>query len=388
MKINDFLLYTFDGDTTAPPPTYVAEITSIDAASSFFSCRQVDTGQRFTFQYSTNTSGPWQGSDDQGADYAIDTHDIYTAGAVDPSPGGVALITFDDGRRYLCAVETVAPQLEVVFYHRPYNRLAFDGNTITRSDWDAYPEGGQVSAIEGYVLDNDLTPAATTGVFSNGWWSLAQPRAAFPARIGGVIAPFATVVHTTDMTPDTWNVLLNSWTTQAGPGDCAHFLIGRDAAAGVVQLAPITNNANHAGGPGHGSFVAGGQTWHPNTVSVGIEVHCAGSVRQVGGDWRLVENGVPQGAAIPDADVIPDPQRPGRGWHTVTDYQYEQLGALLDGLETVLGALPAGCVAQSIEAPPAYAIFATGRTVGHVSLHAAQRGDPWPPTCNWLRARP
>jgi N-acetyl-anhydromuramyl-L-alanine amidase AmpD len=189
------------------------------------------------------------------------------------------------------------------------------------------------------------------------------------------------------MVPETWDDLLSSWTRQVGPGDCAHFVIGRESTDGVVQLVPITHNANHAGGPGHGSFVAGAQSWHPNSVSVGIEVHCAGAVRKVDGDWRLVEDGRPQGAAISDDDVEPDPQRPGRGWHKVTGYQYQQLASLLDALETVLGALPQGCVAQSVEQPPAYASFTTGRTVGHVSLHAAQRGDPWPPTCDWMRSR-
>ena len=388
MKINDFLLYTLEGDTATPPNTSVAEIASIDAAAGFFSCRQVATGQRLTFQFSANTSGPWQGSDDRGADWLIDTHDIYTAGAADPSAGGVALVTFSDGKRYLCSVENISPEIDVVFYSEPYHRVSVDLNTITKSDWDLYPEGSQIASIERYVPTDATTAPATSGVFNNGWWSLARQRPAFPGRIGGVVAPFATVVHTTDMVPETWEVLLNSWTTQVGPGDCAHFLIGRDSAQGLVQLAPITNNANHAGGPGHGSFVAGAQSWHPNTVSVGIEVHCAGAVRQIAGDWRLVEDGVPQGAAIPDDDVIPDPQRPGRAWHKVTEYQYQQLGALLDGLESVLAALPAGCVAHSIEQPPAYAVFATGRTVGHVSLHAAQRGDPWPPTCDWMRSRP
>jgi hypothetical protein len=383
MKINDFLLYTFEGS----PATYVAEITSIDPVAAFFSCRQVDTGQQFTFQFSYNTSGPWQGSDDKGADCVIDTHDIYTAGSVDPSPQGVALVTFADNSRYLCAVENISPEIDVIFYQPPYSRLSFDGNTVAKSDWDVYPEGTQIISVEGYVLNNELIPLATQGIFKDGWWSLARRNPAFAGRIGGVIAPFAVVVHTTDMAPESWDDLLVAWTTRLADGACAHFLIGRDSASGIVQLAPITNNANHAGGNGHGSFVAGQQSWHPNLVSVGIELHCAGDVHQIDGDWRLVENGVAQGGAIPNDDVIPDPQRPGRGWHNVTDYQYQQLGALLDGLENVLAALPAGCVAHSIEPPQPYGIFATGRRVGHVSLHAAQRGDPWPPTCDWMRAR-
>lgn len=384
MKINNFLLYTFEGS----PNTYVAEITSIDPVAAFFSCRQLDNGQQFTFQFSYNTSGPWQGQDDQGADHVIDTHDIYTAGGTDPAAQGVALVTFGDSSRYLCSVENISPEIDVAFYQPPYPRLSFDGDTVTKSDWDSYPAGGQITSIEGYVLDNELVPPVAQGVFTDGWWSLARRLPAFAARIGGVIAPFAVVVHTTDMVPDSWDGLLHRWTTEAGDGACAHFIIGRDAANGLVQLAPITNNANHAGGNGHGSFVAGQQSWHPNLVSVGIEVHCAGAVRQINGDWRLVEDGVAQGAALPNEDVVPDPQRPGRGWHKVTDYQYQQLSALLDGLETVLTALPAGCVAHSIEAPPHYGIFATGRRVGHVSLHAAQRGDPWPQVCDWMRARP
>jgi len=358
MKVNDFLLYTLEGDAANPPTIYVAEIVSIDPGTGAFSFRQADTGQEFVCQLPADVSGSWQGQDGQGADVTINTHNIYTAGGT----------------------------IDVVFYQQPYHRLSFDNDAITQSDWDAYPVGDQILSIEGYVLDTSLgQPAA--GVFNNGWWSLAQQLPAFAGRIGGVIAPFAVVVHTTDMVPETWNVLLHSWTTQLGAGDCAHFIIGRDAAAGMVQLAPITNNANHAGGNGHGSFVAGQQSWHPNTVAVGIEVHCAGSVRQINGDWHLVENGAVQGAAIADEDVIADPQRPGRGWHKVTDYQYEQLGALLDGLENVLAALPVGCAAQSIEQPPAYGIFPTGRRVGHVSLDAAHRGDPWPPTCDWMRAR-
>ena len=386
MKVNDFLLYTFADDAASPANTFVAEITSIDPVAAFFSCRQVDTGQQFTFQFSDNTSGPWQGQDDQGVECTIDTHDIYTAAGTDPSSQGTALVTFADNNRYLCEVENVSTEIDVIFYHQPH-RLSFDNDAITKSDWDTYPVGDQILSIEEYVLDNDLAQAVTAGVFTNGWWSLARRLDAFPARISEVIAPFATVVHTTDMVPESLNGLLHRWTTSAGSGDCAHFILGRDAADGLVQLAPITNNANHAGGPGHGLFAAGAQSWHPNPVSVGIEVHCAGSVRRLNGDWRLVENGVPQGAAIPDEDVIPDPIRPGRGWHKVTDYQYEQLGALLDGLENVLAALPAGCVARSQEAPPVYGVFATGRTVGHVSLHAAQRGDPWPATCDWMRSR-
>jgi|JI10StandDraft_1071094.scaffolds.fasta_scaffold00795_31 N-acetyl-anhydromuramyl-L-alanine amidase AmpD len=222
--------------------------------------------------------------------------------------------------------------------------------------------------------------------FVDGCWSAATQRAAFAGRIGGEINPFAVVVHTTDMTPETFDGLLHRWTTEKGDGTCAHFLIGRDATAGVVQLAPITRNANHAGGPGHGNFVAGDQTWHPNLVSVGIELHCAGGVHLVDGRWRLIEDGRPTGLPIPEADVIRDPQRPGRAWHKVTEYQYNQLQQLLADLELVLAPLPDGCVARSVDEPARYARFATGRVVAHASLDWHDRADPWPPTCDWLRA--
>ena len=386
MKGGDFLFCTFEGDTANPKKTYVAEIVSVDPANAFLTCRLIDTGQQFTFQFSWNTSGPWQGQDEQGNNYSIDTHDVYTASGTDPAPQGVAVVTFADNNRYVCVVQSVSPTIDVVFYQPPYPTLSFENGVVTQSNWDVYPQGVQVLSIERYVLD-DLVQPITGGVFTNGWWSLARRLPAFPGRIGQVIAPFAVVVHTTDMVPESWTGLLNSWTTRPGQGECAHFIIGRDATSGIVQLAPITRNANHAGGTGHGSFVAGHQSWHPNNVSVGIELHCAGQLHNKGGQWRLVENNVAQGLPIPAEDVIPDPARPGIGYHTVTDYQYEQLGLLLDGLETVLGALPEGCVAQSIEQPPRYAIFASGRRVGHVSLHAAQRGDPWPATCDWMRAR-
>jgi hypothetical protein len=289
----------------------------------------------------------------------------------------------------------MSPTIDVVLYQQPHHRLSFDVDEITESDWPDYPVGDQILSIEGYELD---TGVPTEGEFdSSGWWSLAQHMPAFPGRIGGAIDPFAVVVHTTDMVPEDFGALLQGWTTALGKGDCAHFVIGRDADDGVVQLVPITNNANHAGSDSlshpHGWFlVPGQQPKHPNSVSVGIELHCAGGwwgaggVKQINGAWRFMENGAPHGAAIPDSDVIPDPQHPGLGWHTVTDYQYQQLDLLLRGLEAALAPLPQGCVAQSVsQQPEAWAIFPTGRRVGHVSLDAYNRSDPWPPTCDWLR---
>jgi hypothetical protein len=153
MKPNDFLLCTFEGDTNTPPFNYVAEITDIDTFASTFNCRLVDTGQQFTFQY--NMSGSWQGSDDTGATYILNTHNIYTPAATSPSPQEVALVTFADNKRYLCYVDNISPTIDVIFYHLPY-RLSLDMNTIVKSDWDIYTVGGEIISIEGCTLSNNI----------------------------------------------------------------------------------------------------------------------------------------------------------------------------------------------------------------------------------------
>ena len=155
MKVNDFLLCTFQGDTQNPPTNYVAEITAVNTAASTFRCRLVNSGQQFTFTYSLNTSGPWEGQDDTGTNYIIDTHDIYTGGAVDPSPEQVAGVTFADNKRYLCYVNSVDPEIDVVFYHYGTPRISIQNNMITKSDWDVYPVGSSIKSIEGYALNND-----------------------------------------------------------------------------------------------------------------------------------------------------------------------------------------------------------------------------------------
>jgi hypothetical protein len=154
-----------------------------------------------------------------------------------------------------------------------------------------------------------------------------------------------------------------------------------------VQCIPIDRNGNHAGGPDHGAFVAPGESWHPNLVSVGIELHCAGGVQRIGGQWRLVESGKAHGTPLPDADVIQDPVRAGRGWHKVTDAQYERLESLLADLDRALKPAPQGLLASSThESPPSWGV-GRGRIVGHVSLDAKNRSDPWPPTMQWLTSR-
>lgn len=234
------------------------------------------------------------------------------------------------------------------------------------------------------VAPHPLAPS-----WSDGWWSGAKRKQVHSARVGGPIQAFAAVVHTTDMLPEEWDALVTAWSTKAGDGACAHFLIGRDAAHGVIQLVPISHNANHAGGPGHGVFrVPGRGDLHPNLVAVGIEVHCAGGVRRLNDAWRLVEGGVAHGAPLPDSEVTPDPVRPGRGWHHVTNYQREQLGALLADLEAVLAPVPAGTVKAAFgETPPAYAVLSDARIATHAELDPVHRADPWPELSTWLRGR-
>lgn len=230
--------------------------------------------------------------------------------------------------------------------------------------------------------------------WTNGWWHSAIQAPAHPGRIGGAIRPWSVVLHTTDMIPSSFGDLITAWTTKAGVGACAHFVIGRDHVDGVRQLVPINRNGNHAGGPGHGWFCASGQNYHPNLVSVGIEIHNAGGLRLVQGEWRWGEDRgdgkgwQPHGPSFNAVDVELDPVHPFRGWHRVTDYQYEQLELLLTELEDVLAKMPPSVIARSApETAPAWADIKSARIVGHVDLDAANRSDPWPPVLRWLRKR-
>jgi hypothetical protein len=244
------------------------------------------------------------------------------------------------------------------------------------------------AATAGPPADEHLPVPAVVDAphFVDGVWSKAKRVKCHPGRMGGAIAPYAIVVHTTDMLPNEWDSLLTAWTSKSGEGACAHFIIGRDESAGVVQMVPISRNGNHAGGPGSGRFVVNGKEVHPNLVTVGIEVHCAGGVRLVNGAWRLVEDGVAHGAPLPASDVTPDPLHPGRGWHHVTDYQRDRLFELLADLDAVLAPLPPGTTTRAFgEAVAPYAMMPTARIVTHAQLDPVHRADPWPPLCNELK---
>lgn len=220
-----------------------------------------------------------------------------------------------------------------------------------------------------------------------------------PGRVGGAIRPWATVVHTTDMAPESFGSLLRAWKASAGRGAGAHFLLGRDASQGLHQLADVGVNGNHAGGkPAHGWIAVGGKMLHPNRVTVGIEVHCAGRlILDSAGRWRrwTREAGrtVPTGAPIPAADVEPDPVHKDRGWHLPTPYQLVELEALLRALGECPVMVPAPAASQWRVAPsgpehmPTWApsVVIGGRPVlGHVTLDPARKSDPGLVLSRWL----
>jgi hypothetical protein len=222
------------------------------------------------------------------------------------------------------------------------------------------------------------------------WWPHATRKPAHVGRIGPAIKPWCIVLHTTDMLPGTFESLVNSWTTRQGKGQCAHFLIGRNFAEGTIQFAPINRNANHAGGsklvegkwvPDHGWFVVGGKRVHPNTVSVGIEIHNAGQLRLIDGQWRSwdYDKKQPQGAAFDSADVEIDVRRPTRGWHKMTEWQRTELAALISAIEGQMQKMP-NDVSVETNGPQIHpwATVRDFRIVGHVTLDPERKTDPGP----------
>lgn len=251
--------------------------------------------------------------------------------------------------------------------------------------------------------DDDLadeSPTWDVGRYLGAQWSPIHP-----GRVGRAIKPWCVVVHTTDMRPSTFGALLRRWQRIADRGAGAHFLLGRDSSQGLHQLARVDRNANHAGGPTHGWFDVAGKRVHPNAVSVGIEVHCAGSVIERGGRWyawqRKDVDGdgdrdlVPLGDPLPDHEVEPDLQRPGRGWHRPTPYQLDQLERLLYALghcpvmvappaAAQWGVSPNGAAHLPRWAPAPHTLVGTVPVLGHVSLDPADKTDPGPVLSRWL----
>lgn len=237
----------------------------------------------------------------------------------------------------------------------------------------------------------DVLEAPKHPAFAGGLWNSARYMPAAAGRVGLAIVPRGIVVHTTDMHSSQWAGLVKAWTERPGDGACAHFLIGRDAGQGVIQFVPITRNGNHAGGvPHHGWYKlpasSGGGLMHPNTMTVGIELHAAGRLQATGkpGEWRHPDSGL----LVPATEVEVDSR--GFGWHKVTEYQLGVLKLLLGDLEAYgLAPMTPGTSVQpdaSYEsqgvlsfAPPPNATI-----VGHVSLDPINRLDPGPFVMKWL----
>lgn len=269
---------------------------------------------------------------------------------------------------------------------------------LLRAAREAFRAAVVVPELDTSGGDDDLADESPD--WDGGWYLGARRAPIHPGRMGRGIQPWLTVVHTTDMHPGdaTYHALVRAWQRSAGRGAGAHFLVGRGPSTGLTQLTPVDRNGQHAGGPGgqHGWTVVAGRRRHPNSVAIGIEVHCAGAVRRVDGAWRYGgrdDDGVwrPEGAPIHPGEVEPDPARPGRGWQRATTWQLEQL-------EQLLGAL--GRCPVMVPAPAAWAIDPHGTpgpwaprvviggrpVVGHVTLDPRRKLDPWPPISGALRA--
>lgn len=259
---------------------------------------------------------------------------------------------------------------------------------------------------------DNTTPPATVlpGWSDDDWWEGAQRADIHPGRLGGVIDPWAVVVHETQMHTSTFHALLRRVKKEKGPGSGFHFLVGRTPEEGVHQLAPIYRNANHAGAGvdpltgrarPHGWFkvyktadrgpAAPAEIVHPNRVAVGIELSGPGPVRFVNNQWRVVADGRPVGAPVPEAEVY---EEAGRHWHAPTAYQIDALDDLLRGLRTRLrrppgtavGVVPNGRQPEWARGSN-FGIREGGRAVvaTHAELDPARKTDPSPRVCEWLR---
>jgi hypothetical protein len=247
-----------------------------------------------------------------------------------------------------------------------------------------------------HVAGGDSHDEAADPSWDGGRYLGARWAPAHPGRVGRAIRPWAVVVHTTDMRPETFGALVRAWGARPGAGNAAHFVLGRTPDEGLVQVVDVGRNANHAGGqPRHGWFTgAGGELVHPNLVSVGIEVHNAGLLVRDRGQWRTWRRDsgrlVPIGAPIPDADVEPDARHRDRGWHRPTAYQLGELERLLAAIAacSLVRPWPVGWGVRPSGEPPPWAprVLHYMPIVGHVTLDPARKTDPGPMLSSWLNA--
>jgi hypothetical protein len=258
---------------------------------------------------------------------------------------------------------------------------------------------GLTALTEAAVAGGDDQLADESPDWDGGRYLGARWSPCHPGRVGRAIKPWLVVVHATDMIPSSFDDLLRARKATAGKGNAEHFLIGRTREQGVVQEIPVDRNANHAGGPdGHGWLKVPGRAAlvHPNAVAIGIEVHCAGALRLIGGQWRYAPRdpatGLPKpiGGAIPADMVEVDPAREGRGWHRPTTYQLDELRGLLTAIAAcpVRVPPPAGWSIVPHGKPPSWApdvVIDGVPVVGHVTLDPNRKGDPHPPIARWLR---
>ncbi len=263
----------------------------------------------------------------------------------------------------------------------------------------------EAKLVEDLRAQQPTAPAATpaSSFDADGWYSGARRFQMHERRIGPEITLRGSVVHTTDMRPGTMAGLVRRWTETQGERNGATFIIGRRAptpeelatekwpSCGVVQLAPVNRNTGHAGGqvdgrPSHGWIrLSDGKLVHPNSAYAGIELDGAGALRKQVTKYEHASSGTMFDAA----DVFVDER--GRAWHVITDYQFEQLGLLLDAINAIARPFPDDARVQSNGSYQrnmvTWAALPGTREVGHVTLDPTRKTDPGPQVVEWMRAR-
>lgn len=226
-------------------------------------------------------------------------------------------------------------------------------------------------------------------VWKNGWYEGAARIDAHPLRLGGSIVPRSVVVHTTDMY-EGFRGLIKRWPAEKGEGNAAHFLLGRTAKEGLVQFAPITRNANHAGGKtGHGWYVDAERVYHPNLVAIGIEVDNAGRLiaKGSGKSLRLVHKD--SGRELPIARCFQHTD--GTWWEAWTPYQERTLRQLVSACVLTLKEFSREFPAHvspngdyKLNGVP-WAQLPGVNVVGHATLDPNRKTDPGPQITAWIK---